>query len=98
MLSGRCDAVPSGTSVKGGLRVHRPSAALVLGALAMFVGWAAVVVSELADALWLPLLYPAVLAGGAGTWWYWYASRVRRERAYLTRFLRELLSARDAAT
>jgi hypothetical protein len=95
MLSGRCDAVPSGTSVSGGLRIHRPSAALVLGALAMLVVWVGVVLAELADPLWLPLLYAAVLAGSAGTWWYWYSSRVRRERASLTRFLRELLSARD---
>jgi hypothetical protein len=95
LLSGQCDAGPGGTFFKGGVRIDRSSAALVLGTLIIFVVWAAATLTELADVLWLPLLYPAVMAGSAGTWWYWYSSRVRRERAYLTRFLRELLSASD---
>ncbi len=97
LLSGRCEALAAGASFRGGTSTSRSSLAVVLGSLVVLLAGAAAVLSQVVDVLWLPLLYPTVAALSVGTYWYWYVARVRRDRAYLTRFLRELLSARDAA-
>lgn len=96
LLSGRCEPAAAGTSFKGGTRVHCTSAAVLLGVALSVASGAALVSQQLADALWLPLLYAGVVAAVGGTLWYGYVTGVRREREYLTRFLREVLIARDA--
>jgi hypothetical protein len=94
LLSGRLVAAPEGTRLEGGVRT--PWGARLGFLVALAAGVTALVLDierhTPMSAPWFPALFfgGAAVAAIVGDLW-----RVRRERAFLTAFVRDLLQARD---